>query len=62
MSDYIKLLNNKKFKEALEAAEKEAYMEAFKYCRFNQVKTAKLLEVSRGTFRTKLKSFGWWDY
>ncbi len=52
------LLNNKQFKQALEAAEREIYLEAYEATGRNQVVTARLLGVSRGTFRTKLKQWG----
>lgn len=53
-----RLLNNKLFKEALEAAEKEIYLEAYKYNEYNQVVTANALGVARNTLRAKLKKWG----
>lgn len=52
------LLNNKKYKEALGAAEKEIYLAAYEWAGRNQSQTAKLLNVSRGTLITKLKEWG----
>ena len=54
----IELIRDKQFKTALEAAEQKIYMEAYEYTGRNQSVTAKLLGVSRGTFRTKLKEWG----
>ena len=45
------------YKQRLEDAEKTIYEEAFKVARYNQSKAAKLLGVSRGTFRTKMKLY-----
>lgn len=49
----------KDYKLALEEAEKEIYLEAFKASRFNQSKTALWLGVSRGTLRKKLTKYLW---
>ena len=51
------LLNNKLFKEALDSAEKEIYSAAYEYTGHNQVKTAKLLGVARGTLISRLKKW-----
>ena len=57
--DIVKgLVEDKQFKTALTAAEQTIYMAAYEYTGRNQSVTAKLLGVSRGTFRTKLKSWG----
>jgi DNA-binding protein Fis len=50
-----KLLNNKQFKQALDEAEKEIYLAALKHAGNNQVQTAKLLGVARGTLIKRLK-------
>ncbi len=55
MNNYRFLLNNKMFKRALEAAEKEVYFKAFEYTNYNQSATAELLGISRGTFISKMK-------
>ena len=52
------LLNTLQFKEALENAEKEVYLAAYKYAGGNQSRTAKLLGVARGTLISKVKQFG----
>ena len=54
----MRLLNTKQFKEALDTAEKEIYLAAYKYTGENQVRTAKLLEVARGTLISRLKEWG----
>lgn len=46
------------FRQALKAAEKNIYIQAFRHCNYNQSKAAKELGVSRGTFRTKMKEWG----
>lgn len=51
-------LNNKQFKEALNYAEHEVILSAFAYTRYNQVRTAQLLGISRGTLRSRLKLYG----
>lgn len=43
--------------EALERVEKEVYGYAIQSAKFNQSQGAKLLGVSRGTFRTKLMQY-----
>lgn len=58
MKNIQKLLDNKQFKQALESAEREIYLAAYEATGRNQSVAAKLLGVSRGTFRTKLKSWG----
>lgn len=55
MRNVINLLNNKLFKQALEDAEKEIFLQALAYCKNNQSKTARLLGVARGTLISKLK-------
>lgn len=55
--NYNRLLNMNMFKEALVRAEKEVYLKAFEFTRYNQTATAKLLGVSRNTFRTKMSEF-----
>lgn len=57
MNTYLYLLNGKQFKEALHTAEKEVYLKAYQYSGYNQAATAKLVGVSRGTARTKLKEY-----
>lgn len=54
---FQQLLNMKQFKQALQVAERTTYTRAYECAMFNQVGTAKLLGVSRGTLRSKLKSF-----
>lgn len=58
MFNVVKQLNTLQFKEALENAEKEVYLAAYKYAGGNQTRTAKLLGVARGTLITKVKQFG----
>ncbi len=58
MRNIIQLLNTLQFKEALENAEKEVYLAAYKYAGGNQSRTAKLLGVARGTLISKVKQFG----
>lgn len=53
-----KLLNNKQFADALNAAEKEIYLAALKYAKNNQVQAAKLLGIARGTLIRRLKQWG----
>jgi DNA-binding protein Fis len=55
---YIHYLNTNQFAAALAHAEHEIYIAAYKFTDFNQVRTAKLLGVARGTLRTKLKRWG----
>jgi DNA-binding protein Fis len=43
------------FSKALEKAERDIYVKAYKYCKYNQSATAKALGVARGTFLTKMK-------
>jgi Fis family transcriptional regulator len=43
--------------EALERVEKELYKFAMENSQYNQSKAAKLLNVSRGTLRTKLDQY-----
>ena len=47
----------RQFKEALERAERDIYMEAYMYTGQNQSEAARLLGVSRTTLRTKLKKW-----
>ncbi len=58
MNNIQNLLNLKQFKKALAESDRAIYLTAYEYAGRNQVQTAKLLGVSRGTLRTKLKS---WD-
>ena len=51
-------LVHKQFKEALAFAEREVVLQAYQYARFNQVRTAQLLGISRGTLRSRLKLYG----
>lgn len=51
------LLNTKRFKQALEAAEREITIKAYEYSGRNQSVTAKLLGVSRGTLIRRLKEY-----
>lgn len=46
------------FSKALEKAERDIYIKAYKYHRLNQTATAKALGVARGTFLTKMKKWG----
>lgn len=57
MIEIIQLLNTLQFKEALENAEKEVYLAAYKYAGGNQSRTAKLLGVARGTLISKVRKF-----
>lgn len=43
------------FAEALEKAERDIYLKAYKYFKKNQSASAKSLGVARGTFLTKMK-------
>ena len=56
--EYIDLISKNAFKQALEHAEREIFLRAYHHAKYNQVVTAKLLGVSRGTLRTRLKQ---WD-
>ncbi len=57
MRDIMKLLNTFQFKDALNGAEKEVYLAAYKYTGGNQSRTAKLLGVARGTLINRLKEW-----
>lgn len=46
------------FSKALEKAERDIYVKAYKYHKLNQTSTAKSLGVARGTFLTKMKHWG----
>lgn len=46
------------FADALKKAEKQIYLQAYKYHKQNQTLTARSLGVSRGTFLTRMKSWG----
>lgn len=46
------------FSKALEKAERDIYVKAYKYNKKNQTLTAKSLGVARGTFLTKMKNWG----
>ncbi len=50
-------INNVTIKDALKIAERDIYQQAIVACRYNQSKTARLLGVSRGTIRKKLKEY-----
>jgi DNA-binding NtrC family response regulator len=52
-----KLIDNKQFKWALDAAEKEIFLAAYHETRNNQSAAAELLGVSRGTFISRLKEW-----
>lgn len=43
------------FAAALEKAERDIYVKAYKYHKHNQTLSAKALGVARGTFLTKMK-------
>ena len=58
MKDITRLINNKLFKQALDSAEKEIFLAAYTYTGHNQVQTAKLLDVARGTLISRLKEWG----
>lgn len=58
MNNVQRLINNKQFKWALDAAEKEIYLAAYTSTGRNQKRAAELLGVSRGTFITRLKEWG----
>jgi DNA-binding protein Fis len=45
------------FSAALEKAERDIYVKAYKYHKLNQSATAKSLGVARGTFLTKMKKW-----
>ncbi len=57
MNNIQRLLNNKKYKEALYLAEKTVYLAAYEYTGRNQVRTAKMLGVARGTLINRLKKY-----
>ncbi len=46
------------FKDALEQAERNVYIKAYRYTSFNQSQTARLLGVSRTTLINKLTKWG----
>jgi len=52
-----KHLNNRQFKQALEVAEQQIYSAAYQYTKGNQVMSARLLGVSRGTFINRMKKW-----
>jgi DNA-binding protein Fis len=58
--NYKALLLNKQYDAAIKLVEKEVYLTAYKDSRYNQVKAAKALGVSRGTFRTRLAEYEGW--
>jgi len=58
MREFTQLINTKQFALALEAAEKEVYLAAYKYAGGNQSLSARLLGVARGTLISKMKKFG----
>lgn len=58
MSNYKKLLDLNLFKQALDSAEQEIYLKAYDSTGCNEVRTARLLGVSRGTLRSRLKKWG----
>jgi DNA-binding protein Fis len=45
------------FSKALEKAERDIYVKAYKYYKYNQSASAKALGVARGTFLTKMKKW-----
>jgi len=53
----VRHLNNKQFEQALNAAEEEIYSAAYLYAEGNQVLSARLLGVSRGTFINRMKKW-----
>lgn len=55
MNKIQKLLSNKLFKQALDAAEQEIFLAAYSEAGCNESLTAKLLGLSRGTIRERLK-------
>ena len=55
MRRVVRLLNMKQFADALDSAEKEIYLAAYKHAGWNQAETARLLGISRGTVIRKLK-------
>lgn len=57
MKDITRMINNKLFKQALNSAEKEIFLAAYTYTGHNQVQTAKLLGVARGTLINRLKEW-----
>lgn len=57
MRNVLQLLNTLQFEQALEAAEKEIYLAAYKYAGGNQSATAKLLGVARGTLISKVRQY-----
>lgn len=59
MNKYVSyLLNNKMFKQALERAEQDIYNAALLHTIHNESAAARLLGVSRGTLRSRLKKWG----
>lgn len=50
-------VQTKSFSTALADAERVIYRDAYREVRYNQLQAAKLLGVSRGTFRTKMKHY-----
>lgn len=58
MHEIRRLLNTKQFAAALQRAEAVIYQAAYHHTGYNQSVAAKLLGVSRGTFRSRLKE---WD-
>lgn len=56
MNKVIQLLNNMKYAEALQEAEKHIYLSAYKFAGGNQSVTARLLGVARGTVINKLRN------
>lgn len=57
MNTILLEVGKKNYKEALQLAEQYIYVEAYKDSGYNQSKAAKLIGVSRGTYRTKLAKF-----
>lgn len=55
--NYARLVNNKRFYEALAYAEREVYTKAYAFANGNQSRVASLIGVSRGTAIYKLKSY-----
>lgn len=58
MNNVQRLINLGAYEDALECAQRTIYAAAYDASRNNQSVAAKLLGVSRGTFRTNMKSWG----
>lgn len=53
-----RLVNGKQYVAALQLAEREIFLQAYRDSEYNQNLTARLLGVSRGTLRSRLKQWG----